>query len=122
MKDGMDISLVSIDRKKNMIRFAGAHNSLYLFRENNMIKVEADKYPIGGFVDEKPHHPYYIEDKEARVTSDILKVMQPEELADTRLNHEFRKSLLYAYEKYYSLHIHDFGTLRSLPVLSELFS
>jgi DNA repair protein RecO (recombination protein O) len=76
----------------------------------------------GVFVDEKPHHPYYIEDKEARVTSDILKVMQPEELADTRLNHEFRKSLLFAYERYYSLHIHDFGTLRSLPVLSELFS
>ena len=76
----------------------------------------------GGFVDEKPHHPYFVEDKEARITSHILKVMQPEELEDTMLNHEFRKSLLYVYEKYYALHIPDFGSLRSLPVLSELFS
>jgi len=76
----------------------------------------------GSFVAEKPHHPYYIEEKEARITSDILKVMHPEELEETRLNHEFRKNLLFAYEKYYSLHIQDFGTLRTLPVLSELFS
>jgi len=76
----------------------------------------------GGFVSEKPHHPYYIEAAGARITSDILKVLQPEELEDMRLNHEFRRNLLYAYEKYYSLHIADFGSLRSLPVLSDLFS
>ena len=76
----------------------------------------------GSFVTEKPHHPYYIEEQEARVTSQILKVMQPEELEETKLNQATRKSLLQAYEKYYSLHIPDFGTLRSLPVLSELFS
>lgn len=76
----------------------------------------------GSFVKEKPHHPFYIEEQEALVTSNILKVMQPEELEDTRLNQATRKSLLHAYERYYSLHIADFGTLRSLPVLSELFS
>ncbi|MES1218094.1 MAG: DNA repair protein RecO [Bacteroidota bacterium] len=88
------------------------------YSENNSI-LDLEE---GSFVKEKPHHPYFIEGKEARITSDILKVMQPEELEDTRLNHEFRKSLLYAYERYYSLHIQDFGTMRSLPVLSELFS
>jgi DNA repair protein RecO (recombination protein O) len=76
----------------------------------------------GSFTEEKPHHPYFMEDKKARITSHILKVMQPEELEDMRLNHEFRKTLLYAYERYYSLHIQDFGSLRTLPVLSELFS
>ena len=76
----------------------------------------------GKFIEEKPHHPYFIEEKAARITSQLLKVMQPEELEDIRLNHETRKGLLYAYERYYSLHIQDFGTLRSLPVLSELFS
>ena len=87
----------------------------------------SDSLPVldlqeGGFVSEKPHHPYYIEAAGARITSDILKVLQPEELEDMRLNHEFRRNLLYAYEKYYSLHIADFGSLRSLPVLSDLFS
>jgi DNA repair protein RecO (recombination protein O) len=61
-----------------------------------------------------------LEDKEAKVTSDILKVMQPTELAEIKLNHEFRRNLLYAYEKYYALHIQDFGKMRSLPVLSEI--
>jgi len=46
------VCCVRIDKKKNLIQFSGAHNSLYLFRENNLIKVEADKFPIGGFVDE----------------------------------------------------------------------
>ena len=68
----------------------------------------------------KTNHSYYLEDKEAKITSDILKVMQPFELEQIRLNHEFRRNLLIAYEKYYSLHIQDFGTIRSLPVLSAI--
>ncbi len=34
----------------------------------------------GNFTDEKPSHPYFIEEKEAKITSDILRVMQPSEL------------------------------------------
>ena len=74
----------------------------------------------GSFVDEQPHHPYFLEDKQAAVTSQLLQVMQPEELEDIKLNHDFRRNLLYVYETYYALHITDFGTMRSLPVLREV--
>ena len=48
--------------------------------------------------------------------------MQPEELQDIKLNHDFRRNLLYAYEVYYALHVQDFGTMRTLPVLREILS
>lgn len=74
----------------------------------------------GGFVQEHPHHPYFLEEKQAAITSQLLKVMQPEELEEIKLNHDFRRQLLQQYETYYTLHIQDFGMLRSLPVLREV--
>ena len=76
----------------------------------------------GMFVRERPSHPHFLEAKQAEVTSQLLKVMQPEELEDIKLNHDFRRNLLYSYEKYYALHLQDFGTLRTLPVLSEILN
>ena len=74
----------------------------------------------GKFVGEQPHHPHFLEDKQAAVASQLLEVMQPAELEDIRLNHEFRRNLLYVFESYYSLHIPEFGTMKSLPVLKEI--
>jgi DNA repair protein RecO (recombination protein O) len=47
-------------------------------------------------------------------------MMQPEELEQLKLNHDFRRQLLFAYENYYALHIQDFGTMKTLPVLREV--
>jgi DNA repair protein RecO (recombination protein O) len=76
----------------------------------------------GEFVKEQPKHPHFLDDRQAFVTSQLLKVQQPEELEDIKLNHDFRRNLLYAYEVYYALHIQDFGTMRTLPVLREILS
>lgn len=76
----------------------------------------------GAFVKEHPAHPHFLEDKQAFITSQILKVQQPGELEDIKLNHDFRRNLLYQYEVYYKLQIQDFGTLRTLPVLKEILS
>ncbi|HYM92613.1 MAG TPA: DNA repair protein RecO [Chitinophagaceae bacterium] len=76
----------------------------------------------GKFEAQQPVHPHFLEGKQAEVTSHLLKVMQPEELETIRLNHEFRRSLLFSYENYYALHLQDFGTLRTLPVLKEILS
>lgn len=76
----------------------------------------------GSFVSEQPRHPHFLEETQAAITSQLLKVMQPEELEDIRLNHVFRRNLLYAYETYYALHIPDFGTMKSLPVLKEILN
>ena len=46
-RDGMDISLCIIDRKKGKLDFAGANNPLYIVRDSNLIKYPADKMPIG---------------------------------------------------------------------------
>lgn len=76
----------------------------------------------GSFVDERPSHSWFLEDKQAAVTSQLLKTQQPEELEEIKLNHDFRRNLLYQYEKYYAFHIQDFGKLRTLPVLQEILS
>ena len=74
----------------------------------------------GMFVPERPNHFHFLEGKQAEVTSELLKMMQPEELEQLKLNHDFRRHLLFAYETYYALHIQDFGTMKTLPVLREV--
>jgi len=76
----------------------------------------------GDFVHEHPRHPHFLEEKQAFITSQLLRVQQPGELKDIKLNHEFRRNLLFTYEVYYKLHVQDFGTMRTLPVLRELLS
>lgn len=74
----------------------------------------------GKFVAGQPDHLQFLEGRQAEVTSQLLQVMQPEELEDMKLNHDFRRNLLHVYETYYALHIQDFGTMKSLPVLREI--
>jgi DNA repair protein RecO (recombination protein O) len=74
----------------------------------------------GTFVSKHPDHFHFLEGKQAEVTSELLKIMQPEELAQIKLNHDFRRQLLFSYEIYYALHIQDFGTMKTLPVLKEV--
>jgi serine phosphatase RsbU (regulator of sigma subunit) len=47
-KHGMDISLITINKKTNFLEFAGAHNSIYIVRKNELIELKADKMGIGG--------------------------------------------------------------------------
>ena len=76
----------------------------------------------GDFVQEQPRHPHFLDEKQAFITSQLLKVQHPGELKDIKLNHEFRRNLLFSYEVYYRLHVQDFGTMRTLPVLKEILS
>jgi DNA repair protein RecO (recombination protein O) len=74
----------------------------------------------GNFISQQPDHPHFMEGELARVTSQLLKVMQPQELSQFKLNHETRRKLLLYYQDYYSLHISDFGQMRTLTVLHEV--
>ena len=74
----------------------------------------------GTFVAERPTHPHFLEAKQAAVTSQLLKVMQPEELDEIKLNHDFRRNLLFAYETYFAFHIPEFGSLKTLSVLRTI--
>ncbi len=53
-KDGMDISLCIIDKDNNKVQFAGANNSLYLIRDNEINITKGDKNPIGIYLNERP--------------------------------------------------------------------
>jgi PAS domain S-box-containing protein len=47
-KDGMDIALCRIDIKNKTVRFAGAHRSLYIVKNNEMEEIKGNKFAIGG--------------------------------------------------------------------------
>lgn len=46
-RDGMDISLVILDLKAEVMDYAGANNPLYIIRNGKMLKFPADRMPIG---------------------------------------------------------------------------
>jgi DNA repair protein RecO (recombination protein O) len=54
------------------------------------------------------------------MTSRLLKVRQPGELEQLQMNHHFRRTLMEAYEKFYALHIQDFGEMRTISILREI--
>ncbi len=51
--DGMDIALCSIDFENKKLEYAGAYNPLYIIRNGEFIIIKADKFPVGGFLDQK---------------------------------------------------------------------
>ena len=53
VRDGMDISLIAINYPKLKIEFAGANNPLWIIRNNELIQLNGDKFPIGIFVGEE---------------------------------------------------------------------
>jgi len=52
-KDGMDLALCIIDKKKKKLQYAGAYNSLYYIRDGELNQIKADRMPIGVHVVEK---------------------------------------------------------------------
>jgi PAS domain S-box-containing protein len=47
-RDGMDIALCRIDKKKKELQFAGAHRPLYLLRNGELIQYKGNRKAIGG--------------------------------------------------------------------------
>lgn len=52
-RDGMDMALCVIDRKKNIIEYSGAKNPLIFISKGKVHRIRADKMPIGGIEDEE---------------------------------------------------------------------
>ncbi|MCC5945200.1 MAG: tetratricopeptide repeat protein [Bernardetiaceae bacterium] len=47
-RDGMDMSLVTLDKERNILQFAGAKNPLYYFENQELKVIKGDKMSIGG--------------------------------------------------------------------------
>lgn len=50
VKDGMDICLISIDKKTLMLEYAGAFNPLWILHENRFMALKGNKFPVGVFI------------------------------------------------------------------------
>lgn len=74
----------------------------------------------GNFIAHQPPHPYFMEREDALITAEFLKIMQPYELEQVKLNHQKRRILLGRYLEYYALHITDFGQMKTVGVLQEI--
>ena len=74
----------------------------------------------GVFTDHQPVHPNFLSGEAAVLTSQLLRVMQPYELDDLKLNHIIRRQLLLSYQDYYALHISEFGQMKTLMILHEV--
>jgi serine phosphatase RsbU (regulator of sigma subunit) len=53
LKDGMDISLLAINKHNKTIEWSGAHNTLWYFKGDEFFELKADKQPIGSYFDRK---------------------------------------------------------------------
>lgn len=52
-KDGMDLSLIVLDKQLNQMEYAGAYNPLIMIRDGEMIEYKADKMPVGKHIGEE---------------------------------------------------------------------
>ncbi len=52
-KDGMDMALCILHKKKNILEYAGAYNPLYLIRDGELHEYKADRMPVGIYHVEK---------------------------------------------------------------------
>ena len=74
----------------------------------------------GQFVDQLPAHPFFLEGEAAATTAKLQLIAAMEQLEDIAVSRIQRKELLTSYLQFYSLHIPDFGNLRSWPVIQEI--
>ena len=74
----------------------------------------------GHFSANAPLHAHYLDEKLSAITAQLLRVQQPQELEEIRLNHLVRRQLLQAFQSYYAWQVPEFGTLKTLPVLREI--
>jgi serine phosphatase RsbU (regulator of sigma subunit) len=68
IRDGMDVGLCVIDRKRKKIGYSGAFFPLYLFRDNSLIEIKGNKIIIGM----NPEGESYSEHEEDLHDEDIL--------------------------------------------------
>lgn len=53
VRDGMDITLIAINKHSNEVLFAGANNSIYIVSNGHLKQIKGDKFPVGAFIEEK---------------------------------------------------------------------
>lgn len=74
----------------------------------------------GRYVSESPAHPHFLEGALCEAMAAAGRCRDASMMAELPLNRQTRRRLLHAMETFYALHVADFGTMRTLPVLETV--
>ena len=74
----------------------------------------------GIFTDEVSAAPNHLSKELSFHISELLKAIHPDDLSEIKLNRNIRSSILKSLENYYVWHVPEFGTMKTLNVLSEV--
>ena len=113
IRDGMDIGLCVIDRKRKKIEYAGAFFPLYLIREDSLIEVNADKIIIGM----NPDGQSYIDHEIDLLENDIFYLFSDGYV--DQFGGDENKKFMYRRFRYLLLTIHNFPVNDQKSILEE---
>ena len=85
-----------------------------------------DKTPVldlkeGMFVSTLPTHAFYVEKELAKATGQLLDVHFYNDLDNLHFTRNVRQELLKVYQNYIALHVAEFGEIKTLSVLQQIF-
>lgn len=119
----LQLDTIHLKAAANFPLFFALHLPYFLgFRMTDNYTAEFNVLDLheGVFINHLPLHPHFLSEEAAKTTSQILRVMQPYELDEFKLNQQMRRQLLLRYQDYYALHIAEFGQMKTLTVLHEV--
>lgn len=76
----------------------------------------------GNFSEENISAPNLISPEISYYISQLLKALHPGDLGEISINRNTRRIILKSIESFYAWHIQDFGTMKTLPILTEILS
>ena len=74
----------------------------------------------GYFTCDAPPHALVLEGQLARLTAELLQVTHPSDLNQVTMNHLQRRELIGKYLEFYTLHVPDFGQMKTLSIMQEV--
>jgi serine phosphatase RsbU (regulator of sigma subunit) len=113
IRDGMDIGLCAIDKKKKKIEYAGAFFPLYLVRNNSLIEIKGDKLIIGM----NPSGQAYFNHEMDLMDDDILYLFSDGYV--DQIGGSENKKFMYRRFRYLLTTIHHFPVADQKSVLDE---
>lgn len=76
----------------------------------------------GTFSLQEQNLPNFLNRQDSMLTAELLKALHVDDLENFKLNSTTRNRLLNHYMHYYNLHVQEFGSLKSLPILQQVLS
>jgi serine phosphatase RsbU (regulator of sigma subunit) len=113
IRDGMDIGLCVIDKRRKKINYAGAFFPLYLIRNNSLIEIKGDKIIIGM----NPEGISYTDNELDLMEDDILYIFSDGYV--DQFGGSENKKFMYRRFRYLLLTIHSFPVNDQKAILDE---